>query len=183
LAAERDTRAAKRYATALFEVAEKQNKLDTIVADLKTVQTLTATTPALLALWQSRIVPASTKRDVLTEILSTSIDELTLSFVRLLIDKRREAIFDQVIVEIGRLADASQRLVRADATFAVAPSDAETASLIEGLEKRTGERVQLTVAVDPEILGGVVVRLHDTIIDGSVRGALEGIRERLLQEA
>ena len=83
----------------------------------------------------------------------------------------------------GRLTDVARHLVRADATFAVQPTPDETAGLIRGLEQRTGETVSLTVQVDPAILGGVVVRMHDTIIDGSVRGTLERLREQLLQEA
>lgn len=181
--ASRDLRAAKRYATALFQAAQKNGKLEVVERDLDTVLDLMKLTPALLDMWESPLVPSGRKRDLLARTLGSTIDTLTLSFLRLLVDKRREEILEAVRGEMHHLGDAARHLVRAEATFAVAPTSEEQTALIRSLEKRTGENVQLTVQVDPAILGGVVVRLHDTIIDGSVRGTLERLREQLLQEA
>lgn len=183
MAGERDLRAARRYATALFATAERQNKLDAVTRDLHSVVGLMDATPAFEEMWSSKVVPTGKKREVISMLVGKSVDPLTLSFLRLLVDKRREDILSLVRMEVQQLSDASRRLVRAEATFAVAPTDAERARLVESLQKRTGEHVDLTVNVDPGILGGVVVRMHDTIIDGSVRGTLESLREQLLQEA
>jgi F-type H+-transporting ATPase subunit delta len=180
--AAQDTRAARRYATALFDLAQKRGKLDAIESDLDTVLDLMRLTPALRQMWDSPLLPAGRKRDLIGRVLGESVDGLTLSFLRLLVDKRREDILEIVRREIRQLADAARRLVRAEATFAVPPTPDEQAGLIRSLEQRTGEHVDLTVHVDPSILGGVVVRLHDTVIDGSVRGTLERLREQLLQE-
>jgi F-type H+-transporting ATPase subunit delta len=133
-------------------------------------------------MWDSPLLPAGRKRDLIGQVLGESVDGLTLSFLRLLVDKRREDILEIVRREIRQLADAARRLVRAEAIFAVPPTTDEQANLIRSLEQRTGEQVNLTVNIDPAILGGVVVRLHDTVIDGSVRGTLERLREQLLQE-
>ena len=134
-------------------------------------------------MWESKVVPAGKKRDLISTLLGAFIDTLTLSFLRLLVDKRREDILSLVRLEVQQLSDASRHLVRAEATFALEPTADERTQLIASLAKRTGEQVDLTVRVDPSILGGVVVRMHDTIIDGSVRGTLERLREQLLQEA
>jgi F-type H+-transporting ATPase subunit delta len=181
--AERDLRASRRYATALFDAAQKQNKLDAIERDLQVISTLMQQTPALLELWESKVVPAGRKRDLVSRLLGETVDTLTLSFLRLLVDKRREDILPVVQREIRALTDAARRLVRAEAIFAVAPTAVEQSSLIQSLQQRTGENVDLTVHIDPSILGGVIIRMHDTIIDGSVRGTLEKLREQLLQEA
>ena len=183
MAGERDLRAARRYATALFTTAEKQNKLDAVTRDLHTVVEFMDQTPALDRMWSSKVVPAGKKRDLIATLLGAFIDPLTLSFLRLLVDKRREDILSLVRLEVQQLSDTSRRLVRAQATFALAPTTDEREKLAESLSKRTGSHVDLTVEVDPSILGGVVVRMHDTIIDGSVRGTLERLREQLLQEA
>ena len=63
------------------------------------------------------------------------------------------------------------------------PTPEEVAALTESLERRTGENVKLTFTVNADIIGGVVVRMQDTIIDGSVRGTLERLREQLLTES
>ncbi len=181
--AERDFRAGRRYATALFSLANKEGKLDLIENDLKNVARLMVEAPSLRELWESRVVPAGRKRALVDQTLASSVDELTLSFLRLLVDKRRESILDTVQVELLRLSDIARHLVRAEATFAIEPTPEETAGLTRSLEQRTGEQINLTVHIDPSILGGVVVRMRDNIIDGSVRGTLEGLREQLLQEA
>jgi F-type H+-transporting ATPase subunit delta len=181
--AERDIRAAKRYATALFNTAQKQDKLDAVERDIAGILELMQQTPALRQVWDSPLMPGGRKRDLISRVLGNSIDTLTLSFLRLLIDKRRQGVLDAVQFEMRRLADQARHLVRAEATFAVVPTPDEQSALVRSLEQRTGEHIDLTVHVDPAILGGVIVSMHDTIIDGSVRGTLEGLREQLLQEA
>lgn len=178
-----DIRAARRYATALFEAAHSAGSLDQVEKDVRNVMDLMRQMPALADLWHSPLIPASRKRDVIEKTLGNSVDKLTLSFLHLLIDKRREDVLPGVEVDIQQLADQARQLVRAEATFAVAPTPDEQTDLIRSLEQRTGQHVQLTTQIDPDILGGVVVRMQDTIIDGSVRGTLERLREQLLQEA
>ncbi len=180
--AEYDLRAARRYATALFATAQKQNTLAATESDLVRVLELMEQTPALFQLWHSRVVPGGRKRDLISKILTDTVSPLTLSFLRLLIDKRREEILAPVREELHRLTDAANHLLRVEATFAVTPTAEETQSLVGSLEKRTGEHVELKVLVDPAILGGVIVRMNDNILDGSVRGTLERLREQLLQE-
>ena len=179
----RDLRAARRYATAIFETARREQKLDVVENDLNTVVDLMKQTPIFQQMWESPQVPSGRKRELLSQLLGETVDTLTLSFLRLLVDKRREEILEAVCHDMRQLADASRHLVRAEATFAVEPTPQEHNDLIQSLEKMTGENVQLTTNVNPDILGGVVVRMRDTILDGSVRGTLERLREQLLHEA
>src|SRR4051812_920740 len=139
MAGERDLRAARRYATALFSTAQKQKKLDAVTRDLHTVVGLMDNTPALMELWESKVVPAGKKRDLVSRLLGAGIDTLTLSFLRLLVDKRREDILSLVRLEVQQLSDASRHLVRAEATFALQPTPEEREKLIKSLEQRTGE--------------------------------------------
>ena len=181
--AAQDTRAAKRYATALFEAARKTGAIDAVERDINSVLGLMQETPALKGMWESPLVPAGRKRDIVSKLLGDGLHPLTLSFLRLLVDKRREDVLEPVQFELRLLADRARHLLRAEATFAIDPTSEEKAALQRSLQNRTGEDIQLTVHVDPSILGGVIVRMQDTIIDGSVRGTLERLREQLLQEA
>lgn len=178
-----DTRAAKRYATALFQTAHKAGSLDSVETDIYMIMDLMRQMPALQEAWLSPLIPARHKHDIINKTLGANVDKLTLSFLDLLIDKRREDVLEGIEIEIRQLADESRHLVRAEATFAVAPTATEQADLIRGLEQRTGWHVKMVTHVDPGILGGVIVRMQDTIIDGSVRGTLERLREQLLQDA
>ena len=181
--AERDIRAAKRYATALFQAASKDSSLAAVETDIKALLALMEQIPSLKQVWYSPLIPTGRKRTLISTTVGGGLNPLTLSFLRLLIDKRRESILEAVAYEMGNLADASRHLVRAEAIFAIAPTPDEKVALQKSLEQRTGEHVELSVKVDPAILGGVVVRMQDTLIDGSVRGTLDRLREQLLQEA
>ncbi len=181
--AEKDLRAAKRYATALFATATRQGNLATIEADITAIAELLESNASFRQVWETPLIPAGRKRELVGKVLSGSIDALTLAFVLLLVDKRREDILVAVRFELRNLADNSRHLVRAEATFATPPTEAEQAALIQSLQKRTGSHVDLTVSVDASIIGGIVVRMQDTILDGSVRGTLERLREQLLTEA
>ena len=179
----KDIRAAKRYATALFDAADKENKRDIVTRDIFTVLELMEKSPSLRQLWDSPLIPSGRKRELLRSTLETNIDPLTLSFLRLLVDKRREETLEAIGVEIRQLTDAANHLIRAEATFAVPPTEAELQALNRSLAQRTGRSIELTVEINPSIIGGVVVRMQDTIIDGSVRGTLERLREQLLTDA
>ena len=178
-----DLRAARRYAAALFAAAQQDGKRDAIEKDLDGIHDLMVQTPPFRQAWESPLLPGARKGELIESLLGKSLDPVTLSFLRLLIDKRREEILDGVREEYHRMADVSRNLVRAEATFAVQPTPTEVDSLRRSLAQRTGANVELAVEVDPAILGGVIVRMSDTILDGSVRGTLESLRERLLQEA
>lgn len=139
--------------------------------------------PALQQMWHSPLIPAGKKRDLVKRLLEGSIQPLTLSFLRLLVDKRREDVLEAVRHALRLLSDRERKIVRAEALFAVPPTQQEEEELQRSLEQRTGEHVVLSVTVQPAILGGVVVRMEDTLIDGSVRGTLERLRDELMQEA
>jgi F-type H+-transporting ATPase subunit delta len=180
--AETDLRAAKRYATALFGIATREDSLTTIESDLTSIVELIDGNAAFRQVWETPLIPAGRKRELVNRVLGGSVNPLTLAFVLLLVDKRREEILRAVRMELQALSDSSRHLVRAEATFATPPTAAEQAALVQSLQQRTGSHVDLTVNVDASIIGGIVVRLQDTILDGSVRGTLERLREQLLTE-
>ncbi len=178
-----DIRAGRRYAAALFATARKQEALEVVEQDLSTVLDLIRDAPLMKQLWYDPLIPAGKKRTVLVKVLGGALNPLTLAFLRLLIDKRREEILEAVQLELQTLSDRARHLLRAEAVFALQPTPDEQADLQRSLEQRTGNHVLLSIQIDPGILGGVVVRMQDTIIDGSVRGTLERLREQLLQDA
>ncbi len=182
MAGGQDTRAAKRYSTALFQAAQKAGSLDVVEKDIYHVVELMQQTPKLHEVWLSPLVPASRKRSLIGKTLGGELDKLTLSFLDLLVDKGREEVLEMVAFELRHLADAARHLVRAEAVFAVEPTADERVALTRSLEQRTSAHVQLSYHVDAGILGGVIIRLQDTVIDGSVRGTLERLRAQMLAE-
>ena len=101
----------------------------------------------------------------------------------LLVRRGRIELLPEVAAQLRRLYDQRQGIVKATVTSAAPLTEAETIALRERLAGMTGGRVDLSVQVDPAILGGVMVRLGDRLIDGSVRGRLERLRTRLASGA
>lgn len=177
-----DVKVARRYAGALFNAAEKLGRVDAVQKDLDQIVMLWDTTPALSQSLESPLVPDDKKHAVIDQIFGEDTEPLTRSFLHLLVTKRREDILRTVEEEFQVLSDRARGLIRAEATVAAPLSESDRAALADGLRTRTGKQIELDVKVDPVILGGVVVRMQDTVIDGSVRGALERLREQMLLE-
>lgn len=174
-------RVARRYARALLGAATKAQSLELVEADLHSIGSAFSAMPGLSDALSSPQLQPARKKEIVAQAVQGA-DPLTLSFIDLLIDKGREAELPDVCRVFQSLVDEVRGLVRATATCAMAVTPDQHASLLAGLEKRTGKRVELTIQVDPNVLGGVVVRLDDVLIDGSVRGALERIHEHMLGE-
>ena len=174
-----DLRAARRYATALFGVAVRQNELETVERDLNAVVDLWEQNPQISAAMGRPQVPTDVKRRILQQVLGDQVQPLLLRFVLLLLDKIRIDLLPDVRDEFQRLADEHRNIVRAQVTTAVPLSPELAQALRIKLGSREGKIVGLIPVVDPSIMGGVILRVGDRIMDGSVRGRLETLRRQL----
>ncbi len=177
-----DSKVAKRYAGALFNTAVTIGTQDTVGVDLDGLALAWTQSPRLAEMLESPLITSDRKLEMIDKLFASEVSPTTLSFLKLLVDKGRENILPIVHLEYGLMADAAHGLIRATATVAVPLSDSQKSSLIEGLKKRTGKSIELDVEINPSILGGVIVKLGDNVIDGSVRGSLERLRENMLQD-
>jgi F-type H+-transporting ATPase subunit delta len=173
-------RIVRRYATALFNAARNAGAIDRIESDLGLVSYTLESMPSFMEAMRSPVVARDTKKRILREVFADKIHEVTLSFLDLLAEKRREEVAlytEPVYIE---LADEARGIVKIDVTAAVPLTKDEETALAKKLSATTGRIAQLSVTVDPEIIGGLMVRVGDTVIDGSVRGQLEALREKLM---
>jgi F-type H+-transporting ATPase subunit delta len=171
---------ARRYAGALFEVARKMDLIDLVESDLGLVSWSLETMPRLQEVLQHPLIPPDGKKGIADNVFEGKVELVTLQFIKLLIDKRRETILSSVEAEYVRLANALRNTMLAYVTSAVPLTDVEQAALQSKLEGFTGKNVKLELAEDPDLIGGLTVRIGDTIIDGSVKGYLNALRNRLL---
>lgn len=175
-----DLSLARRYAQALFLMARRDGTIERVETDLETIDALLRTQPNLLRALRAPVIARPQKRDLVRRLLASQVSNLTLRFLYLLIDKRREAVLPEVNRQFRALSYGAENILPVTATVARRLTAEERTRLTETLGRRTGKTVALAEAVDPELIGGVVLRLGDTIIDGSVAGHLQRLRQRLL---
>lgn len=168
----------KRYAQAVFDLAQQRNELDAWKADLDAVAEVFGD-PVFLGVMDNPDVLLADKEAILKKALP-QLRPFGYNFVRLLVRRGRAALATGVMREYQRLLDARRGVIRAQVTTAIALSDAEVQALAARLKGLVGDKqVQMTASVDPAIVGGLVVRIGDRLLDGSTRTRLERLRQSL----
>ncbi|GBD00319.1 ATP synthase subunit delta [bacterium HR18] len=170
---------ARRYARALFEEARAQALAPAIDADLQQLSELLTASRELARIFESPVIPRDKKQKILERLLAGRVHPLTWRFLMLLIAKEREHLLPDVVRAYQVLQDEAQGIVEAHVRTAFPLDEAGAAPLQERLERLTGKRVRLRLTYDPGLIGGLVVRIGDTVYDGSVRHQLAILRERL----
>jgi F-type H+-transporting ATPase subunit delta len=172
---------AGRYASALFDLARDQKAIDSVAADLKTFDSLIAGSPDLQRLVRSPAFSAEEQTRALGAILEKAgVKGLAANFLKLVATKRRLFAVRDMIAGYGQLVDEAKGVKRAEVTVAEPLADAHLQSLKDALRQVSGgQSVELSVKVDPSIIGGLVVRLGSRMVDGSLRTKLNSIRNRM----
>ena len=172
---------AGRYASALFDLARDQKAIDSVAADLKTFDLLVAGSPDLQRLVRSPAFSAEEQTRALAAVLDKAgVKGLAANFLKLVATKRRLFAVRDMIAGYGQLVDAAKGVKRAEVTVAEPLADAHLAALKDALRQVSGgQSVELSVKVDPSIIGGLVVRLGSRMVDGSLRTKLNSIRNRM----
>jgi F-type H+-transporting ATPase subunit delta len=178
--ARRDT-APRRYAEAAFEVALRDDTLETWRRELE-LATATLVSGELADVLANPATPLDQRVDAADRIFA-DLSRPVRNLVLLLVRRGRIEQLPRVAAEFARLDDRRNGLIHATATSAAPLGPDEIRSVTARLEELTGGRVVLETAVDPDLLGGIVVRVGDRLIDGSVRGRLERLRNQLASGA
>ncbi len=176
----REESVARRYAAALFEQAQRGGNVAVVGDELALAAQTVAQTGTLRALLGQPLVTEERKKLALRNAFGDRVSAPVLAFLDLLVDKRRIGLLPEVQREFARRVLEYRNIAHARAVTAVPLSPEQTAALERSLEARTGKDILLETAVDPSVLGGVLVRIGDTVLDGTVRGNLERLREQLL---
>jgi ATP synthase F1 delta subunit len=167
------------YARALFEAAREEGKLDQVAPDLRVLAQALDDVPELRAFLRNPEVEPAGKAEVLEEV-TAGADELVRNFVRVVAEKGRAGEIAQMNEEFEALLAREENRLAVELTTAYELSDKEAASIVAAIEKAAGRRVEATRTVDPELIGGIVVKVGSFLADGSVRGRLERLRRELL---
>ena len=164
---------AERYALALFELADERKLLDQVADDLRALKEMLSGSADLQRLIRSPVLSRADQGAAITALLKKSkANELTRNFVALAAANRRLFALPRMIE--AYLAELARRRgeVTAEVTAATKLSDAQAKSLTETLKKLVGAKVAVNVKIDPDLLGGLIVKLGSKLFDSSLRTKL-----------
>ena len=167
---------AERYANAVFELAQEQQAIDGLSADLTALRRAIEVSPELARLVKSPLFGRDTQVRALTALLERmGVSQLTINLVSILAGKRRLFALTGVIAAYERLVARSRGETEAEVTAARSLTDGEIAELKAVLKSRLGKEPRLHAKVDPSLLGGLIVKLGSRMIDSSIRTKLTGL--------
>jgi len=174
-----DKRIGRRYARALYDTAKKYNVVAAVESDLNAIIGAIDRDPAfkdfLLAPYASR----DEKTEILDRLFSDRVTALTMQIIRVMLEKRREHDIPAVQKEFVAIRREDEGIVVATISSAMALTAPEKKALVTKLTKTLSKTIEAEYDVDPRLIGGVKVAFGTYVLDGTVRGALNQLRERL----
>lgn len=172
---------ARRYAVALADVVTSRGEAAEVRGELSAWEEMTRANAQLLEVFRHPTIPYEQKRRVLDALIArVRVRPTTANFLQVLLQNHRLADLHEINRQFAQELDRRTGVVTAEVTTArPVPSTAQEA-LQARLGQLTGSRVRLRFAVDEDLIGGVVTRIGSTVYDGSVRGQLEQIRQRMI---
>lgn len=174
---------AKRYARAFFDIAVEEGKIEDYGKELAAFSSTVLQNKALQEFLANPIFELKAKKTVIEELLTrVKFSERTANFLRLLVDKQRIGMLGEVESAYKELMDKTLKKVRVSVRSAY-PLNAELEqTLKQRVAEMTGKEVEMTVEDDSSLIGGLVVRVGDTLYDGSIKAQLGNIRKLLGEE-
>jgi F-type H+-transporting ATPase subunit delta len=170
---------ARNYAETLFELGEQSGNTEHYVDLIDAVAAAIEQSPRIQAILMSPKVPKSEKSRMLGQALRSVPREFVL-FLQALVKRGRQQILREIATEYLALLDLKLDRVRAGVTLARQPDEKLKRSIQESLSRQLGKQVLPAFSVDPEILGGAIVRVGERVLDGSLRRRMTRLRRQLL---
>jgi len=173
---------ARRWARAIFELGKETSAVSRLNDDVAAFAELYGGNAELAGVLDNPLVPEAQREAVIVDVAGKmGLSDTAKNALRLLARKRRLGALPLIARQLGRLTDEEQNVLRAEVLTAGPATDDYLGKLRAELEKATGKKVVVSHKVDRSLIGGVVTRIGDRVIDGSVRTRLANFRETLLR--
>jgi len=168
------------YARSLFEVASEQGKLDVVREQLGAFADALSQTRELQVFFFSPYFSTKEKEDGLERVVADA-DPVVMNFLKLLISKHRMPVLFRIRANYDALWEEENKLLPVEITSAVELDEAIVTQLGDRISQQTDRKVDLSAHVDPDILGGIVVQVGNSVLDASVRNRLEQLRKQVVK--
>jgi F-type H+-transporting ATPase subunit delta len=179
----RDSTIARNYAEVLVTLAKRAGDLDGWGRMMNDVAQLVASDVRVRRFLESPQTPVNAKKEILRKAFGSRMPQPMVRFLESLVQNRRQLLIPEIANEYATLVDESLGRVRAEVTLAREPQPGEIEAISASLSKTLGRTAVATVKVNPDIVGGVIVRVGDYVKDGSVRRRLGLLKSKLVQQS
>lgn len=177
------SKAARRYAFAYHETAKENDILEAINDDVNFISNTLEASKDLRLFLKSPLVNKDQKRAALLEIFDKKVQPLTIQLMKILTEKSRESLLEMILKHFVDYYNVHHGIIEIDITSAFELDKEQVSNLIKQLEIQTGKKIELNRQVNSELIGGMMVRIDDTVIDGSVKHKLSQLKNRLTSTA
>jgi F-type H+-transporting ATPase subunit delta len=178
---EENFKASHRYALSLLESSIEKKNLEKIFNDMQLIVNTLKKSKDLQVMLQSPVIRPELKEKVMTEIFQKKIDNDSLSFIKFIISKRREQILLSIASRFLILHDEHIELANVDVKTAFEFSDDQKKSLQKKIEEILNKKARLSFKVEPELIGGFVAKVDDTLYDASLKHQIEILKKQFLK--
>lgn len=161
------------YSDVMFELAEEAGLVEKVMDDLEAVATLLQDEPEFLSLLTIGQIKDDEKTAMIRRVFKGRIHDLTLDFVCVLAKRNRMSFINGISDRYETLMDERKNLHRIEVTLAKAPTDSQLEQIKADIQAAIEAEIKLSVSVEPEIIGGIIIRRGDLMVDNSVRTILE----------
>lgn len=171
---------ARRYAKALFAVGKENDAYEAYNEILQGIAGLYISTPEVADALTNPLYPIDVREKVMAGLIdSMGVDKVSANFLNLLVEKKRAEILPEIAEEFKIMVDEEKNISHGSVTSAVELSDELQAKVQAALERLTGKKVELSTSVDPSLIGGIVAKVGDLVLDGSIKTQLAGLKDSI----
>lgn len=171
---------ARRYAKALFAVGKENDAYDAYNEALQGVAGLYTSTPEVADALTNPLYPLDVREKVMAGLVdSIGVEKIMSNFLNLLVEKKRAEILPEIAEEFQIMVDEEKNISHGSVISAVELSAELQANVQATLEKLTGKKVELSTSVDPSLIGGIIAKVGDLVLDGSIKTQLAGLKESI----
>ena len=171
----------KKYTQALFKVAVKENDINQVSDRLHNIRSILKSVPELNQLLITRRVQVQDKKNMLKNILGDNISNIEMDLMVLLMENGHMMLFGEVVKRFDYLLDKESKVVKVQITSSSILSDDEVKRISSKIENNIQKEVEVKTETDESIMGGIKLRVGNTLIDGSIYSRLQKMRDTLIQ--
>ncbi len=167
------------YATALYDVCVEENKVDEFMNEVGFINETLKNNAEFFEILRTPRINVNEKKKIIDDIFGNNVNKEIVNFIKILIDKRRIGYIIDIANEFERMVCEYKGIVKAKAYSSICLNSEQIKKLEKKLSEQSGKTVEIENIVDKSLLGGIMIKFNDVVIDGTLKGKLEGLENNL----